>query len=74
MKDILLEILSDVRPDKDFSKGINFIENALLDSLDILTLLSELEIKFGIKISGENIIPENFDSLEVIENLILRSK
>lgn len=69
----VLEILSQVRPEFDFSKGQNFIEEGMLDSFDLITLVFSLENNFNIRIDGIDIIPENFCSLTAIEKLVAKS-
>lgn len=66
----VISILSEIRPEYDFSQDLNFIEEGMLDSLDIVTLVNGLDEKFSISIDGNDIIPENFSSLELIANLI----
>lgn len=73
MKEKIREILVDIRPEYDFAGDENFIESGMLDSFDVLTLVTGLEEKFGVKIDGGDILPENFGSIEAIENLIVRS-
>ncbi len=46
----------------------------MLDSFDIVTLVSEFEDNFDVLIDGEDVIPENFDSIESIMNIIQKSK
>jgi acyl carrier protein len=70
MKEQILKILSEIRPEMDYTDDCNFIENGMLDSLDIIRLVAELDDLFGISISGADIIPENFKGLNEIENLI----
>jgi acyl carrier protein len=70
---IILNILSDIRPEFDFSKSDNFIEDGMLDSFDIITLVTELDQKYGISIDGLDILPENFSSLQQINNLIIKN-
>ena len=67
------EILIDTRPEYDFLEDVNFIESGMLDSFDVLTLVTELEEKFNIRINGSDILPENFCSIKAIENLIVKS-
>ena len=67
------EILIDTRPEYDFLDDVDFIESGMLDSFDVLTLVTELEEKFNICIDGSNILPENFCSIKAIENLIVKS-
>ncbi|WP_199919656.1 acyl carrier protein [Aliarcobacter skirrowii] len=67
------EILIDTRPEYDFLDEVDFIESGMLDSFDVLTLVTELEEKFNIRINGSDILPENFCSIKAIENLIVKS-
>jgi acyl carrier protein len=66
----VISILSEIRPEYDFFQDVNFIEEGMLDSLDIVTLVSGLDEEFSISIDGDDIIPENFSSLELIVNLL----
>lgn len=70
MKEKIVEILKDLRPEFDFTEGVDFIEEGMLDSFDIISLVDELEAKFGIKIQGIDVIPENFSTLDKIETLL----
>jgi acyl carrier protein len=73
MKSNILKILNVIRPDNDFSSGDKFISQDMLDSLDIIRLVSALDAAYNISIDGTDIIPENFESLESITNLILKN-
>jgi len=70
MKEKILKILGDIRPEFDFNESDNFIDDGLLDSFDIVTLVSELDSEFSISINGEDISSENFATLTTIENLL----
>ena len=70
--DRLLEILYEIRPEVDFINSSDLIEKRLLDSLDIVVLVSDIEEVFGITIDVNDIVPENFDNLAAIINLIER--
>jgi acyl carrier protein len=70
MTERIFEILEDIRPDSDFRNSKNFIEDYLLDSFDIMTLVTELENKYNIQIPTSDILPENYQSVEAIVNLI----
>lgn len=63
-------ILEDLRPEFDFRKSSNYIDDGYLDSFDIVTLISEIEEKFAISIDGLDIIPENFESATSILTLV----
>lgn len=73
MKEKVLEILSNIRPEFDFSDDVNFIEEGMLDSFDVVTLVADLDSTFGISIDGVDIVPENFSSVESIINLLLKN-
>ena len=70
MRDEILDILKSVRPEADYAASENFIDDGLLDSLEMMNLLDALEAKYEIFIDGMDIIPENFMSVETIEKLI----
>lgn len=66
----VLVLLCEMKEDADFENSTDFIEDGLLDSFDIVTLVGELEDAFDIEISARDIVPENFVSVETIEALI----
>lgn len=69
----ILEILDSIRPESDFTKSTNFIEDRLIDSFDIVSLVNELEEAYDILVDALDILPENFSSLEAIKALIAKS-
>ena len=68
----LIEILTDLHPDVDFTAETGLIENGILNSLDIVTLITEINDKFDVMIPAEEIMPENFDSAEALWALICK--
>ena len=66
----VLDILKDIRPEFDFSDGRGYVDEGMLDSFDIITLVSELDSVFNISIDGLDILPENFNSLNSIMTLV----
>jgi acyl carrier protein len=66
----ILEILTEIRPECDFKSADEFIEGGLLDSFDVVSLVSELENTFGFSITGTDILPENFRNTAAIESLL----
>lgn len=66
----VLEVLKNLKEDVDFESSTDFIEEGLLDSFDLVNLVTELEDAFDIEIRGVDIIPENFVSLESITELV----
>lgn len=70
MKEKILEILQDLRPELDFTESNDFIGDGYLDSFEMIGLVSALDKEFGISILGEDIIPENFANIESIINVV----
>lgn len=70
MKEKILEILSDIRPDIEFENEENLVSDGLLESFDLVQLVATLEEEFDVEIGGRNITKENFDSLDRITLLM----
>ena len=66
----LPDILKEIRPEFDFTASNNFMEDGMLDSFDMVTLVSTLDTTYGISIQGTDIVPENFQNLQTIEALL----
>jgi len=73
MKQQIIEILTELRPEFDFSKDVDFIEAGMLDSFDVVMLVNTFDEKFGISIDGVDVLPENFSSVERIEALLKKN-
>ena len=69
----ILEILAELRPEFDFENSSDFIEDGLLDSFDIASLISVIEERYSVKVDGRDIVPENFLSVDAIISLIEKS-
>lgn len=70
--DELLKILEDMHPDIDFRQCDTLIQDKVLDSFDIVTLLAEIDGEFGVTIPVEEITPNNFNSAKSLYALIIR--
>lgn len=70
MEQEIIKILNEIRPEFDFTESVNFIQEGMLDSFDVLRLVNELDNKFGISIDGTDILPGNFSSVEKILSLL----
>ncbi|MBQ8817333.1 MAG: acyl carrier protein [Clostridia bacterium] len=68
----VIEILSELHPDVDFATADGLIDDGVLDSLDIVSLVAEIDTEFGVTVPAEEIIPENFNSAEAIFAMITR--
>ncbi len=70
MKEKLMKILKDLRADVDFEKEKKLIDDGILDSFDIVTLVSELNSEFDVEINVMDLEPENFNTIEAMLELI----
>lgn len=70
----LLEILKGIRPDVDFESEIALIDDGILDSFDVVAIISEIDNEFGVQIRITELDPENFNSAENIWKLIQELK
>jgi acyl carrier protein len=66
----IAEILKEIRPEFDFTASQDFVGDGMLDSFDIVTLVSDLDKAYGISISGLDIVPENFQNIASIQKLL----
>ena len=72
MKETLMAILKELRPDVSFETETSLIDGGILDSFDIVTIISEINTEYDVAIPAEEIIPENFNSAEALYDLIER--
>ncbi len=68
--DKLLEILSELHPDVDFETEEHLIDDKILDSFDIVTLVAEIDAEFDVAIPAEELLPENFNSAKALYALV----
>ena len=68
----LLAILNDLHDDVDFTTEENLVEDGILNSLDIVSLITEINDQFDVQIPAEEILPENFNSATALWELIQR--
>lgn len=68
----LLEILSSLHSDVNFETATDLIDEGILDSLDIVTLVTEINAVFDVTVPAEEIVPENFNSADALMALIHR--
>ena len=73
MKKKILDFLTEIRPEFDFAASSSFIEEGMLDSFDIVSLVASLDEEFGISIDGTEIIPENFSNVDSIFQLLIKN-
>lgn len=68
----LLNILSELHPDVDFQTETGLIDNKVLDSFDIVTIVAEIDAEFDVQIPAVDLTPENFNSAQALYALVER--
>lgn len=69
----IYKILHELRPEFDFTTSKDFIADGLLDSFDVVALVTELETNFNCLIDALDILPENFTSIEQIIAVVCKN-
>jgi len=64
------EILQEIRPEYDFATSQDYINDGMLDSFDVMTLVAALEKNYSISIPGTAIAPENFRNAQAIQEML----
>lgn len=72
MRGKIIEILKNLHPEIDVATCDRLVEDGILDSLDIVTLVTELNGAFGLSIPAVEILPENFNSVEALVEMMER--
>lgn len=70
MKEKVLKILKEIRQDVDFENEKALIDDSILDSFDIISIVSDLNDEFDIDITADELEPENFNTLDAIVELV----
>ena len=68
----LIKILNSIRPDVNFEEEDALIDDEILSSFDIIAMVSEINVQYGIEILVDDLLPENFNSVDSILELIER--
>ncbi len=72
MREQIMKILKDIRSDVDFEKEQLLIDNGVLDSFDIISIVSEFNDAFGVEINVDDLLPENFNNIGAMVELITK--
>jgi acyl carrier protein len=70
----LFAILESIKPSVDYENETALVDDKIIDSFDLISLIGELNDKFGVSIGVENLTPENFNSAHAIYELIQKLK
>ena len=68
----LLEILTNLHPEVDFETCSNLVDGRIIDSFDIISIISEINDEIDVVIPAEEIVPDNFNSAQALYELIVR--
>lgn len=68
----LLDILNELHPEVDFETCTTLIDDKILDSFDIVTIVAEVDAEYDVAIPAEELVPENFNSAASLYALIER--
>ncbi|MCD8300868.1 MAG: acyl carrier protein [Clostridiales bacterium] len=68
----LMEILQELHPEVDFETCTTLVDDKIIDSFDIVSIISEISEEFDVVIPAGEIVPENFNSAQALYELICR--
>ena len=66
----LMDILTELHPDVDFDSCETLVDDKILDSFDIITIITELNSQLDVTIPADKIVPENFNSAKALLALV----
>jgi|TARA_B100002003_G_scaffold250419_1_gene289779 acyl carrier protein len=72
IKSAIIEIIKRMKELSEFDESIKLIEGGLIDSFDVMNLVTKLQNKFNVSVDGEDLTSENFMKVDDIAELILR--
>ena len=74
MREEVMAILTDIRGDVDFENETKLIDDNILASLDIVAIVGEFNDAFDIEITVEDLVPDNFNSVDAMIELITKAQ
>ncbi|MBQ6133771.1 MAG: acyl carrier protein [Lachnospiraceae bacterium] len=74
MREKLLEILNNVNDGVEYEEETALIDDHLIDSFGLITIVAEIEAEFDVKITPTDMLPENFNSVDAMLQMIERKK
>ncbi len=72
MEQKIIEILKTMHPELDVTSEVCLVDDGVLDSLDIVTLVTELNAAFDVSIPAQEILPSNFNSVQALVEMLER--
>ena len=74
VREKIIEILKEIKPNKSLENVTDIVEGGYLDSFEIMNLIMLMTENFGVEIGFEEIVPENFNSIDVMVAMVERLK
>ena len=72
VRETILDILQELHEDVEFEKEEALVDDKVLDSFDLVTLVAELGEEFDVEITAKEFVTENFNSVERLTNMVVR--
>lgn len=72
VRDIIIDILQELHEDIDFENEEKLVDDKILDSFDLVSLVTELSERFDIDVTAKDFVSENFNSLDRLTDMALR--
>ena len=70
----LIALLSEICPGIDFERETALVDGGILESLDIVTIVPEIMDAFDVELTVDDLIPENFNSVQAMLDMIEKRK
>ncbi len=68
--DKIISMLRELHPDIDFETAEALVDDGILDSMDIVSLVTAIYDEFDVRIPADRILPENFNSAAALGKLV----
>ncbi|MBR2523042.1 MAG: acyl carrier protein [Clostridiales bacterium] len=68
--DVIIEILKELHPDVDYETNTSLVDDRIIDSFDIISIVAEIDDRLDVQIPAEEIIPDNFNSAAALAALV----
>lgn len=70
--DEIIAILKELHPDVDYETNTSLVDDRIIDSFDIISIVAEIDDRLDVQIPAEEIIPENFNSAKALADLVAK--
>lgn len=70
--DHMIELLEDVKGNVDYENCTTLVDDRVLDSFDILSIISSINDEFDVSVLAKDIVPDNFNSAQAMLEMVKR--